>query len=273
MDRFLLLTLAGTCAGFLGALVGVGGGIILVPALSLYLGVPIHQAVAASLVSVIANSSMASAGYAREELANVRLGMSLEVATTLGALAGGTIAAWLDRRALTGVFAAFLVANAAYLLLRRRDAAVDAEAEGLGRLGGSYHDPSLGRRVSYSVRRLPLGLGVSAVAGAVSGLLGIGGGPIKVPMMTALMGVPMKAAAATSNFMIGVTACASAALYYRRGMISPAVAAPVALGASLGAFMGARLAPRAKGAHLEGLLSLILLALAVKMGLTAWSGR
>jgi uncharacterized protein len=271
MERFLLIALAGACAGFLGALVGVGGGIILVPALSLYLGVPIHQAVAASLVSVIANSSIASAGYARDGLANVRLGMSLEVATTLGALAGGSISAWLDRRALTAVFAAFLVTNAAYLLLRRREASLDAEA--VGALGGSFHDPALGRRVSYPVRRLPLGLGVSAVAGAVSGLLGIGGGPIKVPMMTAIMGVPMKAAAATSNFMIGVTACASATLYYRRGMISPAVAAPVALGASLGAFIASRLAPRAKGAHLEGLLSLILLVLAVKMGLTAWSGR
>lgn len=272
MTSFLLIFGAAAGASLVGSMVGLGGGILLVPFLTLYMDLPVQQAVAASLVAVVANSTMASAGYARDEISNVRLGMVLEVATTLGAVGGALAAAWLDRRALLALFSVFLAANAAYVLGRQaahEDAPPDEEP---GALGGRYHDPRLGREVSYRTGNLAAGLGISAVAGAVSGLLGIGGGPIKVPMMTALMGVPMKAASATSNFMIGVTACASAALYYRRGAVSPAIAAPAALGAALGAFIGARLAPRAKGSQLASLLALILAALAARMALAAWRG-
>lgn len=268
--ELMAFAVTGIAAGTLGAMVGLGGGIIIVPVLSLFLGVPIHQAVAASLVAVIATSSVAAIGYARDEIANLRLGMTLETATTLGAVGGGLLAAHLRRETLSAVFAVFLIANAAYLLLksRRREAQPPSESD-TGALGGRYLDPALSREVSYHVRRLPLGLAVSALAGAVSGLLGIGGGPIKVPMMTAAMGVPMKAAAATSNFMIGVTACASAALYYCRGMVSPAVAVPVALGVAAGAFAGSRLLPRVHGARLTGLLAAVLAILAVQMTLAA----
>lgn len=271
MEALLAVAALGAGAGFFGALVGLGGGIIVVPALSLYFGVPMHQAVAASLVAVVATSSVAAAGYARDEICNVRLGMLLEVATTLGALGGGLLASLLDPAWLQAIFAVFLALNAANLVLRhaRREAAPPPVSDP-GALGGRYHDPSLKREVVYRVERVPLGLAVSALAGAVSGLLGIGGGPIKVPMMTGAMGMPMKAAAATSNLMIGVTACASAALYYRKGFVSPAVAAPVALGVAAGAYLGSRAAPKAKGAHLTGLLAVVLTALAVKMGASAW---
>lgn len=270
VEGFLLIAASGALASLLGSLVGIGGGLILVPALTLGLGVPIHHAVAASLVSVIANSSMASIGYTRDEITNIRLGMTLEVATTLGAVCGGLAAAWLDRQALMLLFAAVLGASAVQLLLKGRRAEDALRREEPGRFGGRFHDAALAGEVSYAVRRLPGGLALSALAGATSGLLGIGGGPIKVPMMTVMMGIPMKAAAATSNFMIGVTACASAALYYGRGMMSPAVAVPAALGSLAGAWAGARLSPRVRDAHLTLLLSVILTLLALKMGLEAW---
>lgn len=270
MLHLLAFVVAGAAAGTLGSLVGLGGGIIIVPVLSLFLGVPIHQAVAASLVAVVATSSVAAIGYVRDEISNLRLGMTLETATTIGAIGGGLLASHLQRETLSAVFAAFLLLNAAYLLFRqsRREGAPPSNFD-TGVLGGRYHDPALNREVAYRVRRVPLGMAVSALAGAVSGMLGIGGGPIKVPMMTAAMGVPMKAAAATSNFMIGVTACASAALYYTRGMVSPAVAVPVALGVSAGAYAGSRLAKRIHGAHLAKILAAVLAVLAVQMTLAA----
>ncbi|MDD5302888.1 MAG: sulfite exporter TauE/SafE family protein [Elusimicrobia bacterium] len=270
MLHLLAFVVAGAAAGTLGALVGLGGGIIIVPVLSLFLGVPIHQAVAASLVAVVATSSVAAIGYVRDEISNLRLGMTLETATTIGAIGGGLLAAHLRREALSAIFAVFLLLNAAYLLLKKsRDENAPPSDEGTGALGGRYHDAVLDREVAYRVRRVPLGLAVSAVAGAVSGMLGIGGGPIKVPMMTSAMGVPMKAAAATSSFMIGVTACASAALYYNRGLVSPAVAVPVALGVAAGAYAGSRLTRRIHGGHLAGILAAVLAVLAVQMTLAA----
>lgn len=270
MLQLLAFIVAGTAAGTLGSMVGLGGGIIIVPVLTLFLGVPIHQAVAASLVAVVATSSVAAIGYTRDEIANLRLGMTLETATTIGAIGGGLLASRLPREGLSALFAVFLVLNAAYLILRQSRREHESPSDsGTGALGGRYHDPALAREVSYRVRQVPLGMAVSALAGAVSGMLGIGGGPIKVPMMTAAMGVPMKAAAATSNFMIGVTACASAALYYGRGMVSPAVAVPVALSVAVGAYAGSRLARKVHGAHLSKILAAVLALLAVQMSLAA----
>lgn len=270
MLQLLAFIVAGTAAGTLGSLVGLGGGIIIVPVLSLFLDVPIHHAVAASLVAVVATSSVSAIGYTRDDIANLRLGMTLETATTLGAIGGGLLASNLPREGLSALFAVFLVLNAGYLILHqsRQEHEPPSDADP-GALGGRYHDPALAREVSYRVRRVPLGMAVSALAGAISGMLGIGGGPIKVPMMTGAMGVPMKAAAATSNFMIGVTACASAALYYGRGMVSPAVAVPVALGVAAGAFAGSRLARKVHGAHLSKILAAVLAVLAVQMSLAA----
>lgn len=263
---FLAILLAGALAGTMGALLGLGGGILIVPFLVLFLSVPIHQAVAASLVAVVATSTSAAIAYVRDEYSNLRLGLLLEVATTLGAILGGVTAAHLGREALSALFGVTALLVAAYIFRGGARSGEDGEQpEDLGRLGGAYWDPSLGREVRYRVHGVPFGLAVSFVAGNVSGMLGIGGGPIKVPAMALGMGVPMKAAAATSNFMIGVTACASAALYYGRGLVDPGVAVPACLGVSAGAYLGARLAPRLKTSALTRGLAVVLAAVALQM--------
>jgi len=230
-------------AGLLGSLVGVGGGIIVVPALTLLMGVGIQKAIAASIISVIATSSGAAASYVSEGITNMRLGMVLEVATVAGALTGAWLAADVPGRGLYLIFATVL-AYTVWSMLRppahRAVPAPDAMADRL-RLHGSFFDRSLGKEVSYRVSRTKLGLSVSYVAGVASGLLGIGGGVLKVPVMNVAMGMPIKACTATSNFMIGVTAATSAAVYLMRGEVLPFIAAPVAVGVLLGARTGARL--------------------------------
>jgi uncharacterized protein len=269
MAQLPLLAAVGAAAGLLGALAGVGGGIVIVPVLSLFLGVPIHQAIAASVVAVVATSTAAAISFVENETSNIRLGMTLETTTTIGAVVGGLAAAALRREILSAVFGIAMLGIAAYMLLRRSPAAERPDPSDPGTLGGSYHDAGLGRRVTYRVNRLGAGLTASFIAGNLSGMLGIGGGPVKVPAMTILMGVPMKAAAATSNFMIGVTACASAYLYYVRGFVAPGVAVPVAVGVVAGAFAGAKLASRLHGARITQVFSLVLVALAVQMLLSS----
>lgn len=236
-------------AGLLGSLAGVGGGIVVVPALTLLMGVGIERAIAASIVSVIATSSGAAATYVKERITNMRLGMVLEVATVLGALTGACLAPWCSARALYLIFAAVL-AYTAWSMVRPRGheapAVPDALADRL-RLHGSYFDRSLGRTVAYRVSRTRLGLAVGYAAGVSSGLLGIGGGVLKVPVMNLAMGMPIKACTATSNFMIGVTAATSAAVYLMRGEVLPFVVAPVAVGVLLGARTGALLLGRMRG--------------------------
>lgn len=270
----ILYGVMGVCAGMLGALVGLGGGILLVPLLTLFLKVPIHQAIAASLVGVVATSTTTAIAYVRDEISNIKLGMTLETATTVGAVLGGLTASHLNKEALSGLFGLTLALVSVFLFHKNRaDRASYAPAPAGGVLDGRYYDPSLGRHVEYSVTRLPAGLAASFIAGNLSGLLGIGGGPIKVPAMTALMGVPMKAAAATSNFMIGVTACASAYVYYARGHVDPLVAGPVALGVTIGAYAGAKAAPKMHGRQLTSLLIVVLLALSAQMILAAFGLR
>lgn len=230
-------------AGLLGSLVGVGGGIIVVPALTLLMGVGIQNAIACSIVSVIATSSGAAASYVSERITNMRLGMVLEVATVIGAIAGACLAARVSGRNLFILFAVVL-AYTAWWMLRPKGPAAEAPADPIAdslRLHGSFYDRSLGREVAYRVSRTRLGLAVSLVAGVASGLLGIGGGVLKVPVMNMAMGIPIKACTATSNFMIGVTAAASAAVYLMRGDVLPFVAAPVAVGVLFGARTGAGL--------------------------------
>ena len=271
----LLSTLAilagGLVTGVLGAMVGIGGGVLLVPFLILVMHVPIHHAIGASIVAVIATSSAAASAYVRDELTNIRLGMTLELATTTGAILGSITAALLSREILSAIFAVFLFITAVSMFRRHEEqsAHVFTEADP-GPLGATYHDPYLKKDVTYAVRRLPLGMIVSFIAGNVSGLLGIGGGVIKVPAMTLGMGVPMKAAAATSNFMIGVTAVASAYIYYAHGFVDPGVAAPVAIGVFLGALAGTRLSKKVAGGLLARVLAVVMMVLAVEMGLSAF---
>ena len=267
----LIFGLVGVAAGTLGSMVGLGGGVIIIPVLSLFLGVPVHEAIGASIVGVVATSTTAAAGYVRHDFTNIRLGITMETATTLGAIAGGLTAVALDRATLSGVFGAVTLIVAIYMLYKQRGrGAPPNQAQTAGLYGGRYFDPNLGRVVTYRVRRLPVGLAASLVAGHLSGLLGIGGGVIKVPVMTLAMGVPIKAAAATSNFMIGVTAAASAYIYYSRGYVDPMVAVPIALGITLGAYVGSRVAPHVRGGVMVVMLSVMVLVLSVQMILAAF---
>ncbi len=254
-------------AGLLGSLVGVGGGIIVVPALTLLMGVSIKKAIAASIVSVIATSSGAATTYVSERITNMRLGMVLEVATVTGALTGAYLAAFVPGQGLFMIFALVLTYTA-WSMLRPRGRSIEPVADAMAdrlRLHGSFFDRSLGRDVSYRVFRTRLGLAVSYLAGIASGLLGIGGGVFKVPVMNLAMGIPIKACTATSNFMIGVTAATSAAVYFMRGEVLPFVAAPVAVGVLFGARTGARLLGGMRNSSIRMIFVSVLAVSALKM--------
>ncbi len=275
VSGLVALAVLGLGSGWLGALVGIGGGVVIVPALVLGFGLDVKTAVTASLVSVIATSTAAGSVYVGRGLANMRLGMTLEVATTVGGLAGGLVATVVPSTILGGVFAGVMAVTAA-LMFREGPGSetVTDEApetgsgwEEPGRLAGACLD--VGGLVPYEAHRLPFGAGVSLVAGSISGMLGVGGGFLKVPAMTLGMGVPMKVAAATSNFMIGVTAAASVFIYFRAGYLEPLVAAPVALGVTVGALAGTRAAHRATPRTLRRILAVVLIGVAVQMALDA----
>lgn len=236
-------------AGILGALLGLGGGIILVPALTVLLGVNIRYAIGAAIVAAIATSSGSALRYLREGLVNLRLALFLELAAVTGALTGATVAGLVDHRTLYFVFAAAAGLIGALMLLRRRPAtpptgtAPPPAPHPLG-LAGTSFDATVGAQVPYRAERIPAGLALGFAAGAASGLLGVGGGFLKVPALHVAMKVPLKVATATSTFMIGVTAAASAGVYFHRGDVAACVAAPVALGVVLGAMLGSRLQGR-----------------------------
>ena len=249
---FYLLGLVGlgAGAGLLGSLLGIGGGLLITPLLTLLFGIPIEQAIATSLVAIIATSSVAASFYVQEKLSDIRLGMVLELATTLGAVSGALTAGLLSRRWLTLIFTLFLL-YAGSTLVRRAMSPPPGE-----------EDPT-----DYQVRRLPLGMGISYLAGNISGLLGVGGGPVKVPMMYLLMGVPLKVATATSNFMIGVTAVASAFIYYMRGDVLVHITAPVVVGVFVGSLAGSRIFPRVPTRWILWLFVGLMFYLALSMGL------
>ena len=255
-------------AGVLGALVGVGGGVIIVPLLTT-LGIDIRLALGASLISVIATSSGAAAAYVRDRLTNLRVAIFLEMFTTIGAMTGALLQGALAGPVLSFIFAGVLLLSGVGMLVRpdaseRSGAAPDPAAKRL-RLDGCFHDKATGREVRYEVRHLALGSGLMFVAGNVSGLLGIGSGALKVPAMDLALGMPIKASSATSDFMIGVTAAASAGIYFARGEIQPALAAPVALGVLLGALGGTRLLGRLQSAWIRRVVVVVLIALAAQM--------
>jgi uncharacterized protein len=261
-------------AGFLGALTGLGGGVVVVPALTLALGVDIKYAIGASLVSVIATSSGAAAAYVREGFSNIRIGMFLEIATTLGAIAGAFLAGRVSTHALAIVFGLMLL-QAAYQSFKGISGggeliASDKLSARL-RLGGNY--PVDGRRQSYGVRNVPGGFAMMFGAGALSGLLGIGSGAVKVIAMDRIMRIPFKVSTTTSNFMIGVTAAASAGLYLSRGYIDPRVAMPVMLGVLIGALLGAKVLVHARVKTLRIVFGVVILALAVEMILNGATGK
>ncbi len=263
---FTAVVCAGSvAAGVLGALTGLGGGVVIVPFLTLGLGVDIHYAVGASLVSVIATSSGAASAYFKEGFTNVRIGMFLEVATSFGAIAGAMLAGRIPTGALAVIFGIVLLSSA---WLAGRPPRPEAPAPpnrlaGRLRLDGVYPTPEGPRR--YSVRGVPAGFGLMFVAGALSGLLGIGSGAVKVLSMDRAMRIPFKVSTTTSNFMIGVTAAASAGVYLNRGYIDPELAAPVMLGVLLGALAGAKVLAVSSAAWLRKLFGFVVAALAVEM--------
>ena len=235
----ILLVVLGFFAGLLGALTSIGGGVLLTPILALHFGIPIRQAIGTSLVAVITTSAASSSIHLQRHTTDIRLGMTLELATAFGAAVTAYLVGYFNRNALEGLFAAFLLYSAITILAKGgKVKPEDEQCPGVTFVNGQTIIPP------YEPKRYPLGLSASLVAGALSGLLGIGGGPIKVPVMYIFMNVPLMVATATSNFMIGVTAAASAIVYYRRGDILVNIAAPMAIGVFMGSLLGARLAPR-----------------------------
>jgi hypothetical protein len=247
---YFIMFLIAIFAGFFGALVGIGGGIVIVPALSVIFHLPIHTAIAASIVSVIATSIAGARSYVDQQITNVRLGMFLEISTTLGALVGAVIGVMVHGWILAVTFAAliFYMAIVSFRTRKKEDKMIETGAyrDGVSsdkisrslKLTGNYHDVAMHREVDYEAKRTIQGSLISSLAGIGSGMLGIGGGVIKVAAMNSLMGIPMKVAVATSKFMIGVTAAISAVVYFIAGGINFYVVAPVALGTMLGATFG-----------------------------------
>ena len=262
MVQGLLIFVVSLVVGGLGSMLGIGGGVLLIPLLTGLFGVPIKEAIGASIVSVIATSSAAGAVYVGRGLAHTRLSMVLEIATTAGALAGGITAVLISPHLLEGAFG-FLLLYVAFSL--RRISIPEGASAPTGLLDTTYSDPFHGENITYGVRNLPQGMGASFLAGNISGLLGIGGGIIKVPIMNLVMGVPLRAAIATSNFMIGITGATSAVVYCQHGYLDPRIAIPTSLGVLIGAQVGTRIGGRVRSQKLKQLFQWLLLIFAVQM--------
>ncbi len=273
--EFTLLVGAGSLfAGFLGAMTGLGGGVVIVPLLVLVFGVDIRYAMGASLISVIATSSGAAAAYVKEGYSNLRVGMFLEIATTLGALAGAFLAARLPSSGIAVIFGGVLVASAYFSVRRKPRTSVSDVPDPLAvRLGMDASYPTREGVRTYHVHAVPAGFGLMFVAGSLSGLLGIGSGALKVLALDEAMRIPFKVSTTTSNFMIGVTAAASAGVYLARGYIDPGIAMPVMLGVLAGSLAGTRVLERAGSGILRKVFALVILALAIEMIYNGLTGK
>ena len=253
-------------AGLLGSLTGLGGGVIVVPMLTVLFGVDIRYAAGASLISVIATSSGAASAYVKEGYSNIRIGMFLEIATTIGAVAGALLAGIASASTISIIFSAILVYSAfSSMFLKKGDVSITTENKyaRIFNLNGKY-PTSEGMR-SYLVQNVPVGFGLSSLAGIMSGLLGVGGGAIKVIVMDKIMKIPFKVSTTTSNFMIGVTAAASAGIYLKNGYINAVLVMPVVLGVLTGAFLGTKIFAFVSSKTLKIIFSLIVLVLAYEM--------
>lgn len=274
LEFTLFIGLGSLLAGFLGALTGLGGGIVIVPLLTLVFGVDIRYAIGASLVSVIATSSGAAAAYIKEGYTNIRIGMFLEIATTLGALAGAVLATKVSTQVIAIIFGIVLLFSAFFSEQPRSRIPADDRPDLLAkrlRMDGSF--PTDAGTRHYQVHRIPAGFGLMCLAGTLSGLLGIGSGAVKVLAMDLAMGIPFKVSTTTSNFMIGVTAAASAGVYLNHGYIDPGLTMPVMLGVLLGALLGARFLMHAGTRLLRRVFSVVILILAIEMIYNGLTGR
>lgn len=270
-----LIFLGSLVAGFLGSLTGLGGGVVLVPLLTLGFHVELHYAIGASLISVIATSSGSAAAYVREGFSNVRIGMFLEIATTLGAIFGAFLASRTPTRGIGIVFGLMLIWSAVLSWKQKGDFRQKHGVDSLSRklkLGGSY-PTGFGEKQAYEVEHVPAGFAMMFGAGTLSGLLGIGSGAVKVLAMDRVMRIPFKVSTTTSNFMIGVTAAASAGIYLRRGYIDPGLIWPVLLGVLAGSLAGAHVLMGARVKVLRMLFALVIFALGIEMIFNALTGR
>ena len=265
MYSALLLAIS-VFGGFLGALLGIGGGMIVVPALTLFFGVDIRFAIAASLISIIATSSGAAASFLKDHLTNLRLAVLLEIGTVGGAMIGFLISAYVKASFLYFLFGGFLFFSAVMMFKKKGDSHTDIDhpwSEKL-KLGGSFTNEK-GQHIVYKIANVPLGLLMMFFAGILSALLGIGSGIFKVLAMDGAMKIPMKISSATSNFMIGVTATASAGAYLLKGDVRPEIAVPVSLGIIIGSFVGARVMPKMPAATIRKIFVVVLGIVSIQM--------
>ena len=266
----LILLLGAYCAGLLGSLTGLGGGVVVIPLLTLVLGVDFHYAVGAALVASIATSSGSGSAYVKEGITNIRLGMFLEIATAIGAVCGAAVAIYLNNNFIAILFGCVLVLTAVMQQRRKsdHDGVVGSEAARRLRLYGTWPQKN-GSLKAYELRHVGGGFGVMYIAGVLSGILGIGSGVLKVIAMDGIMKVPFKVSTTTSNFMMGVTACASAVVYVQRGQIEPGIACPVMIGVLCGALTGARLLKTLDVRLLRRIFCVAILLVALNM---IWQG-
>jgi len=263
LEFTLVIFATSVVAGLLGALTGLGGGVVIVPALTILFKIDIRYAIGTSLISVIATSSGAASAYVREGFSNIRIGMFLEIATTIGAIFGAYLASRVSTHAI-GITFGIVLLYSAYASFRAQHAGGPNKPDRLGtqlRLSGT--DPEDG--VTYTAQHVPAGFAIMGIAGTLSGLLGIGSGAVKVLAMDQAMRLPFKVSTTTSNFMIGVTAAASAGIYLGRGYIDPGLSMPVMLGVLGGSLLGSRLLVKAKVSTLRIVFALVIAALGVEM--------
>jgi hypothetical protein len=270
-----LVFLGSFIAGLLGALTGLGGGVVLIPLLTLAFHVDMRYAIGASLISVIATSSGAAAAYVREGYSNVRIGMFLEVATTFGAVLGAFLATRVPTRALAVIFGLVLIYSAWLSRSKYKDEKIEIDNPWSDKLGmsGTYPGPGNQGEIAYKADRIPAGFAMMFGAGTLSGLLGIGSGAVKVLAMDKIMRIPFKVSTTTSNFMIGVTAAASAGIYLARGYINPELAFPVMLGVLAGSLLGAKVLVHSRVSLLRTIFALVIVALGVEMIVNGWLGK
>ena len=269
----LILLLGAYCAGLLGSLTGLGGGVVIIPLLTLCFGVDFHYAVGAALVSSIATSSGSGSAYVKEGITNIRLGMVLEIATTIGAVAGAVVAIWMNNSVISIIYGGVLVLTAVMQQVKhsRHEHVVGSRLAKRLKLFGTFPQKD-GTKQYYELTNVGGGFAVMLLAGMLSGILGIGSGVLKVIAIDGIMKVPFKVSTTTSNFMMGVTACASAVVYIQRGNIVPGLALPVLIGVLFGALTGAKLLKRLDVSLLRKIFAIAILAVAVNMIYMGFTG-